>query len=511
MRFGQAGTSMFLATMLAACGGGEGNGGPQPPAGNQKLTVVVLVVDSLMPGDIGPLTPNLAGLMDQGTFYPESRAVFSAETIPNHVAMMTGVYPQRSGIPTNNFLDFDAAEPPEERDLSLPEELAAKTMFTWITQQCRDSGINPDIRHGATLSKKYLHEIFAGDALDAARENRNPAAFNVPPDSHWDPTTSPLYIGPGSEHTPDIPTMQQALSQLPDVDFLFINLGDVDRSAHAGGALARALVIADTDMQVGRLVSALQSADRWNHTVMIVVSDHGMDYTLPGPLNAIITQGALDDIGACTTPLQAVQNGGTDSIYVLDRSIPDVLRQAALQTARACLLGMPECLVQCPTASAATNGSGIAYAWYTEDNPLDPSGNMPANVASRHPNLGDLVLVADQGFKFSEPDESGNLIPGNHGHVATFRNFMLVTGGVDWVKKGVVVTPSVAGPALLDRLPEQSENIDVAPTVAWILGLGIQSGDLPDGGGFDGRVLSEAFTQFDGGANAASPSSCGLF
>ena len=52
------------------------------------------------------------GLIEQGTMYAESRSVFSAETIPNHVAMMTGVVPERSGIPTNNFLDFDAGAEP---------------------------------------------------------------------------------------------------------------------------------------------------------------------------------------------------------------------------------------------------------------------------------------------------------------------------------------------------------------------------------------------------------------
>lgn len=507
---------VLCSMLLSACGanhsGGGDGGQPTPPVlGAKKLTVVVAVVDSLMPSDIGPQTPTLQSLIDQGTMYAESRSVFSAETIPNHVAMMTGVVPERSGIPTNNFLDFGAGAEPVERDLSLPEKLTAKTLFTWITQKCGVSGAPTYLRHGATLSKKYLYEIFQGDAANLDRQNDDPAVFNVAPESYWDPTSSPLYIGPGSEHTPDIPTMQQALTQLPDLDFHFINLGDVDRSSHAGGQVARVAVLADTDLMLSRLVDQLQSSGRWANTVLIVLSDHGMDFTLPGPLQALSAQPLLDQLATCHAPMRAVQNGGTDSLYLKDRSTPAAERTAALRTARACLLGKSDCAMLCPGASRPTNADNIAYAWYTQDDATDPDGTMPAAIRSKHPNLGDLVLVASAGLKFSEPDATGNPIPGNHGQLATIHDFMLVTGGSPWVKKGQVIQPSIPEPGPLDRLPEQSETIDVAPTVAWLLGLGIRDQDFPDGQGFDGRVLSEAFTQFDGDDNPPEPSTCGRF
>ena len=182
--------ALVTATLLTACGNsaqpmssgpGGGGGSPvDPPVlGDKKLTVIVAVVDSLMPQEITASTPNLNTLKSEGTFYEESRAVFSAETTPNHAAMMTGVYPQRNGIATNNFLDFFDLANPVERDLSLPEEYTANTAFTWIDRQCRRSGINPEIRTAATLSKKYLFELFQGDAFNAERANRNPNVFNV--------------------------------------------------------------------------------------------------------------------------------------------------------------------------------------------------------------------------------------------------------------------------------------------------------------------------------------------
>lgn len=511
-----------LGAAVLATGCGSADSPPSAPLPPNRLTVVVAVVDSLMPHEItAAATPRLAALKAAGTFYEESRSVFIAETIPNHVAMMTGVVPSRSGIFSNDYLDF-SVDPPEELDLSAPEKLTANTLFTWIDRQC---GSGPtEVRTGATLSKKYLYEVFAGDAADPDRDNEDADVFNVPPDSYWDPRTSDAYIPSPSEHTPDVPTMDQALAQLPDVDFHFINLGDVDRLAHASGEQARATALVEADAQVGRLVDALEAAGRWESTVMIVLSDHGMDYSPAGPANAISTQATLDALGACHEPMQAIVSGeGSESIYVLDRAAAPADRQAALRAARACLLGTQDCATLCAGATRPLNAERIAAAWYNADDALDPDGTMPASIQSRHPGAGDLVLTAADGYKFAEPNalDSSGQIPGNHGHPATFRNTMLVTGGSAWVKKGLSVAPSVTPPDpaalewLLARLPEQAETIDVAPTVAWLLGLDIADSDFPDyaqrSAGFDGRVLTDAFTQFDAGADAPPPTRCGRF
>lgn len=498
--------------LTASCG----TGAPPAASGSQKLTVVVLVVDSLMPGEINTTTtPNLQVLKNAGTFYAESRSVFSAETIPNHVAMMTGVYPQRNGIPTNDFIDDFSVAAPVAVKLSIPERLTANTLFTWIKRRCVDSGNNPAIHTGATLSKKYLYDIFAGDAKNTQRANDNPRVFNVPPDAHWDPTKDRAYIGPPDEHTPDVNTMTAAIAAMPAVDFHFINLGDVDRSAHAGGLSARNAVLPDTDRQVGLFVQHLKDTNRWDNTVLIVLSDHGMDFTDPGPAMAITTQGTLNSLNtACgKLKMQVVPSGGTESIYVLDRGASLAQRQDTLRAARTCLTDSAACAAICPGTPAPTNAALIGGAWYIADDPLDSAGTMPPSIASKNANLGDLTVYAKAGGKFNEPATSANgQIPGNHGQPVTLRNTFIVTGGSPWVKKGQVIASSVASPSAFDRLPEQSENVDVASTVAWLLGLNILPGDFPDAGqGFDGRILKEAFTQFDGNAEARSPTQCGLF
>lgn len=514
------GAALAALGLLAGCGSSDP---PTVPLGAKRLTVVVLVLDSFEPHEVTVATPTLLALRDGGTlalssgplavgggsWYAESRAVYAAETIPNHVAMMTGVYPSRNGIPSNEYIaDFTAAAPPDA-DLSAPEKLTANTLFTWIDKRCRASGVNPSIRTAATLSKKYLYEIFLGDAADPARANDDEDVFNVAPDRHWNTTEDPAYISVESEHTPDQPTMTAALAAMPEADFHFINLGDVDRLAHVSGEQARQSAIQDADSQVLRLIDQLAAQGRWANTILFVVSDHGMDYSEPGPATAIATQGMLTALDACYERMEAVDNGGTEGIFVLNRSAPLADRQAALRAARSCLLGAGcDC-----GATRPANAAGIEHAWYPVDDPLDPSGSMPLVLDSRHLNGGDLTLSAQAGYKFAE--STTGQIPGNHGHLPTIHNTFLVTGGSPWVKPAQVIASSVASPTVFDRLPEQSENIDVAPTVAWLLGLDVRAAQFPDyperENGFDGRVLKEAFVQFDADPAAPSPTVCGRF
>jgi len=500
------------ALLAAGCANGDSS---LPPLGANKLTVIVLVIDSLMPSDISAgTTPELEALRAGGTAYEESRAVYAAETIPHHVAMMTGVYPDRSGVPTNDFIDDFSVASPEPVKLSIPERLTANTLFTWIDQFC-GSTPRSDVRTGATLSKKYLHDIFLGDAANAGRANDNLNVFNLPPESYWDPTGDPAYIGSPDEHVPDIPTMTQALTQLPDVDFFFINLGDVDRSAHGGGQAARSAVLPDTDAQLGALVDALKTSGRWDRTVLFVVSDHGMDFSAAGPATVVSAQPMLDSLGACFEPMIAVASGGTESISVLDRSAPLADRQAALRAARSCLLGQG---CACG-ATQPLNAGLIDGAWYTVLDALDAGGTMPLTIASGHENLGDLTVFARTTGKFGDPpmspDFAGSFIPGNHGHPVTLHNTFIVAGGSPWVKVGQSVAASVASPTPLDRLPEQAENVDLAPTIAWLLGLDLPADQFPDyatrARAFDGRILKEAFTQFDADSDAPSPTVCGRF
>ncbi len=65
------------------------------------------------PDEITPtLTRRLAELRTGGLNYPRATSLPVMETIPNHVMMMTGLRPDRTGVPANSIYDRAAAARP---------------------------------------------------------------------------------------------------------------------------------------------------------------------------------------------------------------------------------------------------------------------------------------------------------------------------------------------------------------------------------------------------------------
>ena len=117
------------------------------------------------------------------------------------------------------------------------------------------------------LSKKYLYSVFGDRATH-----------------RWEPF--PLL--PVTEHSPDLSTMNAAIAMVEefDPDMVFVNLGDVDRVGHSdltGTTLraARTAALTSTNLQVGRFVDLLKSSGRWSSSMVVVLADHSMDWSVP--------------------------------------------------------------------------------------------------------------------------------------------------------------------------------------------------------------------------------------
>jgi len=391
-------------------------GAPRARAGG-GLRVYVLVVDGCRPGEIGPvLTPHLHALKTGGTWFAAARSLPVMETIPNHVMMMTGVRPDRSGVPANSVYDRREAV---VRDLDRPTDLRFPTLLERLRSVGRTTG--------SVLSKEYLFGIFGTRAT-----------------YRWEPF--PLL--PVTNHSPDAATTDALLAMVdgPDPDLVFVNLGDIDRIGHSdltGTTLraARTAALAGTDAQVGRFVDHLRRTGRWSSSVLLVLADHSMDWSLPTGLISV------HEILAARPDLQAAvrigQNGGADLLY-----------WTGSRSARTRALADIRKLVSAHPGVLAVH---------------DP-GSLRLG-----PEAGDLVAYCRQGWRFSDPAPSSNPIPGNHGHPATEPIPFLVSGGHPAVRRGAVS----GAPA---------RTIDVAPTVGALFGL-----PAPHGG-YDGTARREAFS-----------------
>jgi putative cell wall-binding protein/arylsulfatase A-like enzyme len=432
-------------------------------AGEDAVRVYVIVVDGLRPDQL-PLMPTVAQLAAEGTHWPEARAQMVAETTPNHISMLTGMRVDRHGMPGNAVPGLAGRVSDDRRYLK------ADTVFTLAARQ------GPELVTAAATSKDYIVETSKADRTGDGEEDATA-------------TNDPALSIPGSDAAPDTEVGADALrlSRELDPDFLFVNLGDVDRAGHvdaSGGLFAgtpvdgtqpafQAAALTNADLQIRLLIEELRDSGRWERTVFLVTADHSMDWSFAD--RQLDLAGAFDADDLLAGEVVTAVNGGA-CLYAL--RAPDEPQAAErLRRMRTIALGT----------------EGIDDALYVRPNPVD--GGEAHTVGTRHPDWGltgdlsgDLIVTVEPGYRIGHGGPADNPIPGNHGHTVTLRIPMLVGGGWDGIARDQLVAPDgPVGPT--DRPVNQAENIDIAPTVAWLLGLG------PPPGGFDGRVLAEAFTR----------------
>jgi len=441
-------------------------------AEGDAVRVYLVVIDGLRPDEVA-LMPQLSELAAAGTSYPGSRAQMIAETTTNHVSMMTGMRADRTGMP-GNAAPFLGEVRGEDTISYEPRYLQADSVFTLASRQA------PGLNTAAVNAKGYIiavqaHDRTGDDDVDATEVNDDSAVLPI------------------AETTPDIVNGETAvrISQELDPDFLWVSFGDVDRVGHVdatgsltGGQapLGRTLVLQTADAQVRRLVDELVDSGRWDSTVMLVTADHSMDWSLPDRI--VDLAGAFDEDAGLAGEYVVAINGGAGMYALLSPDATEADARLAAMRARA----------------IATEG--VDEVLYTRPNPAD--GGDVHWVGAVHPDwaltgdhVGDLVVTVEAGWRLNHDGPASNPIPGNHGHVPTLPIPVIVAGGHPAVAQQVVEPSS--GLADGDRDPDQAENIDMAPTIAWLLGL------FPPPGGFDGRVLEEAFTSRPTPRVAATP------
>lgn len=462
------------------------------------LDVYVVVLDGLRPREVDMArTPFLNELKESGTWYEQARAVYLAETLPNHAAMMTGILPERSGLLGNDYWERNPATArpapatsttyvgPGQASLSNnhrmldPTKLDVETLPTTLEESC-------DVSSATVMSKGYLWHLFGGEP-----PNPDDAAWQRRADYVWGAPESDNYIKDPDDHTVDASVWEDGFkpwltSDAPSPRFAFLNLGDVDRSGHvdeSGSTTApdgtitafRQAALTDTDTHVRMLVDELKKerpdgTRPWDNSVLIFTSDHGMDWSRPESVTGGYPHASpgydTNDVANISTVDRVVSGGGTTMFYL--RAGADTKQVAdALKAVE----GIETVATREPVAGYPT---------------LDDFG-------MEHPDAGDVIGFNKPGWRDGAyHSSSGNPLPGNHGHPVTQHSTLFVTGGHPALDENPesVKTPVVYDPTegIYFRRPDKGPgNLSVAPTVGKLFGL------QPPEGGYDGVLLSQAF------------------
>jgi arylsulfatase A-like enzyme len=406
-----------LSLVLAASAGA----GPRPH-------VYLVVIDGLGADALdAAVMPRLAAAATEaGALRTEARAVMPTRTNPNHVTLLTGLFPESHGITGNGFWDRAAGAP---KALDAAGLIDAETLFT-VAETTR-----PALRTVAAFSKAKLGGLFA------AVPGRQRA-----PDVLWIPETA--VTGHLAGLATDAETMDAFLAATARVepDLAAINLSGVDRASHEQGPRASTTARADADREIGRLIDDLRARDRWHHAVVIVTADHGFDDVAPSaerPRPAVDLAATFAAAGV--TGIHVVSDGGVAHVYA-----DTVAADATSAGAAAPLLGW-----------------AAAAAW-REPSVAEVLARLPVagveTLADRHPDwalaherTGELLVVANPGYAFVDATDthSGKFL-GNHGSPREMRVPLIVTGGAIAEAPRPDVPPSAA---------------DVGATIAALLGL----------------------------------------
>lgn len=200
-------------------------------------------------------TPNLDYLVDHGVKAESMIPVFPSKTFPNHLTIVTGLYPENHGIVSNTMYDdvFDAWYRIGQGSESVKESRWYEGEPIWVT---------------------------------AEKQGETAATFFWPASEADIAGIRPTYWYTYDESIGNTERVQQVIRWLDlprDERPVFITLyfSDTDTWGHRVGPQGLELdsVIHELDAAIGMLLDSLKARDSVDEVNMIVTSDHGMTAT----------------------------------------------------------------------------------------------------------------------------------------------------------------------------------------------------------------------------------------
>jgi predicted AlkP superfamily pyrophosphatase or phosphodiesterase len=402
--------------------------------------------------------PTLRALARQGVSAEGMRVSNPTMTWPNHTTLVTGMQARQHSVLFNGVMTRSGTGVMSVDGRKDKKELVVvPTLFDLAhTAGRRTAGINwpctrnsgtldddfPDVPQNLLFTTPRLREELVGQGVLADPTDETFATLSGPArDTVWKEAACHL-IRTRKPH------------------FLLLHLLNMDGTHHKYGPGSPASYTALTlaDYYIRDVLSALSDAGIRDQTTLLIVADHGFAMAekviLP---NVLLKQAGLLETtpaGVITrTRAQLVPEGGTGMLYLTQPATRDEDRKKVLEL----LLGK----------------EGIA-----EILTPDRFAELGLPTPAENPGMADFLLVAKDGYGVSGlasgtdyVQPTGGLVnAGYHGYLSTHpkMNALFIATG-----RGIRRQPAIG---LVD-------NIDVAPTLARLLGLSFAK--------TDGKVLTQ--------------------
>lgn len=421
--------------------------------------VVMISIDGLrpefyLPGAASTNCPTLVSLRENGSHARRMLPVYPSHTYPGHATLATGVRPARHEIISNTIVRPQYSSP---RGFWYASDLKAPALW----DAARRAGVTvATVSWPCTAGSKTIDwdvpEFWTtplGKEVNQVRRYATPGlierieAFAGPMNSkrHSDPAAWDSFLAGCAaylvrEHKPNL---------------LLLHLGEADKLQHRTGPSAPELPAAmrRLDAHVDRLLRAVQDSGLSERTTFLIVGDHGFaEVSKSIALNAILAQQGIVRVEGRTVKEWKAwfeNTGGSAGVYLKDPK-----DDATAKSVRAL------------AEKHAVLESGKRLYRIVEKAEVEKRGG-PKNAL--------FCLEAESGYMFSASVSGSNLVrratlKGNHGWFPETRG--METGFI-------AVGRGIRKEATLDTI----EMVDVAPTVAALLGFALE--------GVEGRLLKE--------------------
>ena len=326
--------------------------------------------------------PTLGRLATQGVRSEGLIPVFPSKTFPNHYSIVTGQYPNRHGILSNNILDE-----------ALPGRFSLSGRDRWAQQDTRWWGGEPVWVTAERQGQIAATMFWPGSDVEIA--GRRPTYWHVFDDDLSNEARVDQLLGWLRLPDPGRPT------------FLTLYFSSVDSAAHDSGpeSAENRAAVAAVDSVIARLVAGIEAAQLTARTNLMLVSDHGM--AALSRQRTII----LDDYIDLST------------VHLIDSSP---------------IVGLNSRSGNRDAVYHALKDKHPALAVYTRD-------SLPAEYRLRgHPRLPEIIGIADDGWHVTTrawlEEDNGRVPGGTHGYDPKHRSMhgLFIAAGPQF-RAGVVV------------------------------------------------------------------------
>ncbi len=417
-----------------------------PPTPNRVLLISLDGFAASYLADPRLRLPNLRRLAQTGV-QGASLTVLPSVTWPAHTTIITGVLPRSHGVVGNHWLDRATRRVVHAWEPSKADSILVPTIFDVAKQAgYTTAALSWPQTNGAATLDLEIPEVYSAQAFKRwttpkLRSELRAAGTRIDRIVQWAKSEDfglDRLIADAAEH----------VIAVHDPGLLLVHFTSGDSRGHRAGPMSprhRAGLEA-YDEYVGRLLTALSVSGVEGETVVVVVSDHGF-FEIVAAVDAkkLLVRGGLKP-----KEVTVVDNGHLTYVYVRGGEG----REERVATAKAAL-----------EASPAVERVMVVTEYH--------AAGLP--TPSENPAVGDLVAMTKPDHAFRAVKGSGVTGPypyrATHGYSPEHPQNRPVF---------IAAGPGVAR----QRRDVRIRNVDIAPTLAYILGVPMPSAT-------DGRVLRE--------------------